>query len=69
MTEDEILKLWRSGIDKNRLAEIYKRRHNQYIRIIRASVRHRHDGRLINNKEALYIIERVIYRNIMRRHK
>ena len=64
MEEQEILKLWRSGIDKNRLAEIYKRRHNQYIRIIRASVRHRHDGRLINNKEALYVIERVIYRNV-----
>ena len=64
MDEQEILKLWRSGIDKNKLAELYKRSYNQHIRIIRSSVRHRHDGRFINNREALYIIERVIFKNI-----
>lgn len=42
MTEKDILILWRSGLDKNRLAEMYKRSYNQHIKLIRASVRHRH---------------------------
>ena len=67
MTEQEIMQLWRSGIDKNKLAEIYKRQYNQYIKLIRSSVRHRHDGRFITNYEALAYVERVIYKNIMRR--
>ena len=37
MREDEIIRLWRSGIDKNKLAEIYKRSYNQDIKMIRAS--------------------------------
>lgn len=32
------------------------------IKIIRASVRHRHDGRYISNYEALAYVERVIYK-------
>ena len=67
MTEQEILKLWRNGIDKHKLAEIHKRQYNQYIKLIRSSVRHRHDGRFITNYEALAYVERVIYKNIMRR--
>lgn len=66
MTEQEIIQMWRSGIDKHKLAEIYKRKHNQQIKIIRSSVRHRHSGKFITNREALYVIERVIYKNIMK---
>ena len=29
MREEEIVKLWKNGIDKNKLAEIYKRSYNQ----------------------------------------
>lgn len=54
-------------LDKHKLAELYKRSYNQNIRIIRSSTKHRHDGRFITNREALYIVERVIYKNIMRR--
>lgn len=46
MSENEILELWRSGIDKIRLAELYKRRHNQQVKVIRASMRHRHDRQI-----------------------
>ena len=66
MNEDDVLELWRSGINKNKLAEIYKRNYNKQIRIIRSSIRHRHDGRFITNKEALFIIERIIYKSIMK---
>lgn len=67
MTENEIIQLWRKGIDKHKLAEIYKRSYNQNVKLIRASVRHRHDSRFISNNEALYIVERVIYKEIMRK--
>ena len=66
MNEQEIITLFRSGLTKYKLAEIYKRKHNQQIKIIRSSVRHRHDGRFISNIEALYYVERVIYKNIMK---
>ena len=69
MREEEILKLWRSGLDKNKLAEIYKRQHNQHIKVIRASIRHRHDGRFITNYEALAFVEKVIYRSIIERRE
>lgn len=61
MKKEKIIELWRSGISKNKLAEIYKREYNQQIKIIRSSTRHRHDGTYISNYEALYYIERVIY--------
>lgn len=66
MKEEEILKMWNSGIDKNRLAQIYKRRYNQNIKLIRASTRHRHDGRFMTKYEALSIVERIIYKSIMK---
>ena len=54
MSEDEILSMWKSGVNKWKLAELYKRRYNQNIRIIRASVRHRHDRQI--NKQQRSII-------------
>lgn len=62
MTDKEILKKWTSGLSKNKLAEIYKREYNQHIKIIRSSVRHRHDGKFITNYGALAHVEAVIYR-------
>lgn len=49
MREEEILSLWKAGINKNKLAEIYKRRYNQNVKLIRSSVRHRHDRKIYNN--------------------
>lgn len=61
MTEKEIITLWKTGLSKNKLAEIYRREYNQQIKIIRSSVKHRHDGRFITNYEALYKVEKSIY--------
>ena len=62
MNEQEIIQLRRAGLSKNKLAEIYKRRYNEMIKIIRLDMRNRHKGRLISNYEALGVVERVIYR-------
>lgn len=62
MKEKKIIDLWRSGLSKNKIAEIYRREYNMQIKIIRSSVRHRHDGKLITNYESLAHIEAVIYR-------
>lgn len=67
MKENEIITKWKQGLSKNQLATMYKRQYNQEIKIIRSSVRHRHDGRYINNYEALAYVERVIYRYLKER--
>lgn len=63
MQEQEIISLWRRGIDKNKLAEIYKRRYNQQIKIIRLDIRNRH-VKFITYKEALSKVEQTILKNI-----
>lgn len=62
MTDKEIIQKWTSGLSKETLAKMYRRQYNQQIIIIRSSVRHRHDGKLITNYEALIKIEQVIYK-------
>lgn len=62
MQEKEIINFWKKGLSKNQLATMYKRQYNQEIKVIRATVRHRHDGIYISNYEALAYIERVIYK-------
>ncbi len=61
MLEDEILRLWKSGLSKDKLALIYKRRNNQIIKMIRLDMHNRHSGKFISNYEALAIVEKVIY--------
>ena len=67
MKENEIITKWKQGLSKNHLATMYKRQYNQEIKIIRSSVRRRHDGRYISNYEALAYVERVIYRYLKER--
>ena len=62
MTDKKIIDLWKQGLSKNKLSEIYKREYNQQIKIIRSSIKHRHDGKFISNYEALAKVERVIYK-------
>ena len=62
MEENEIITKWKQGLSKNQLATMYKKQYNQEIKIIRSSVRHRHDGRYISNYEALAYVEKIIYR-------
>ena len=69
MTDQEIIEKWEQGLSKNKLAEIYRREYNQQIRIIRSSVKHRHDGKYISNYEALAKVENTIYRYLKEREK
>ena len=62
MQDKEIIQKWKQGLSKNQLATMYKRQYNQEIKVIRSTVRHRHDGRYISNYEALAYVERVIYK-------
>ena len=67
MTDKKIIELWKQGLSKNKLSEIYKREYNQQIKIIRSSIKHRHAGRFISNYEALAKVERVIYKYLKER--
>lgn len=67
MNENEVLQLWKSGLSKNKVAEIYKRRYNQQIKLIRAEVVNRHAGRFINSYEALAVVEKVIYKEVIKK--
>lgn len=62
MTDKEIIQKWKEGLSKNNLAKIYKREYNMQIRNIRATPKHRHDGKFLTNYEALSKVEEVIYR-------
>ena len=62
MRDKEIIEKWKAGLSKNKLAERYRRKYNQQIKIIRATMKHRHDGKYISNYEALAKVENVIYR-------
>ena len=59
MKKDEIIKLWKSGLNKNKVAEVYRRNYNQRIKIIRLDPRHRHE-RFMTKYEALKYVERII---------
>ena len=62
MTEKQIIVIWKKGLSKNKIAEIYRREYNEHIKTIRRSTKHRHDGRFITNYEALYQVEKAIYK-------
>ena len=59
MTDNELLKLWRLGLDKFQLAKVYKREYNEKIKFIRLNPKHRYE-RFITNYEALKYIEELL---------
>lgn len=59
MRDDEIIKLWKSGLNKYQVAKQYMREYNQGIKIVRYGMRHRHE-RFMTKIEALEYVERVI---------
>ncbi len=60
MSEKEVLKLWKSGLSKHKVAQMYYRRYNQYIKLIRLEVVNRHAGKYITYMEALNRVEKII---------
>ena len=69
MDSREIIYLWKSGLTKHKVAEIYKRRYNQHIKLIRSDVSNRHSGNFITNYDALAVVERIIYAEIIKNSK
>ena len=67
MTDKEIIQLWKSGLSKDILAKIYKRRYNQQIKVIRTEPKNRKAGRFISNYESLAYVEKAIYRYLRER--
>lgn len=68
MRDEEILKLWRSGLNKNQVARRYMQVYNQRIKIIRYDTRHRHE-RYLTYYEALARVERIILNVIKKKGK
>ena len=69
LIDKEIISLWRSGLNKFKLAEIYKSRYNHRIRIIRSEMSNRHAGRYISNYEALAVVEKAILKYLENQRK
>lgn len=63
MNDEEILKFWKSGLNKNQVARRYMQVYNQRIKIIRYDTRHRHE-RYLTYYEALARVENLIIREI-----
>lgn len=63
MNEDEILKIWKQGLNKNQVAKIYMREYNQRIKIIRLDIKHRKE-RFMTYYEALARVERIILEEV-----
>lgn len=64
MSEDEVINLWRSGLTKYKVAEIYKRLYNQNIKLMRLEPHNRHRGSLISSYEALARVEKIILKEV-----
>ena len=67
MRDDEIIKLWKSGLNKYQVARQYMREYNQRIKIVRYDRRHRRE-RFMTKYEALAYVEKVILEYV-RRHE
>lgn len=67
--EQEILKLWKSGLSISKVAEIYRRNYNMNIKLVRTEMHNRHAGNKISKYDALSIVERVIYSYVMKSRK
>ncbi len=63
MSDEEILNLWKSGLNKNQVARRYMLAYNQKIKIIRYDRRHRHE-KFMSYYEALKKVENTILKEI-----
>ncbi len=68
MNEDEILKIWKQGLNKNQVAKIYMREYNQRIKIVRLDIKHRRE-KFMTYYEALARVERIILKEIKGKEK
>ncbi|MCI8309081.1 MAG: hypothetical protein HFJ45_02495 [Clostridia bacterium] len=69
MGNEEILNLWKKGISKTVIAKEYQRAYNQRIKAIRSELVNRHWGNFISYREALAVVEKVIYKEVIKNDK
>ncbi len=65
MTDEEIIKMWNSGVTRLSLARIYMQRYNQQVKIIRLDIKNRHT-RFITYREALNRVEKILIEEVRR---
>lgn len=65
MKDEQIIRLWKSGLNKYQVSKQYMREYNQRIKVIRYDRRHRHE-RFMTKYEALKYVENVILKEIRR---
>ena len=68
MNEEEIIKLWKSGLNKNQVARRYMQSYNQRIKVVRLDMKHRHE-RFMTYYEALARVERIILKEVRKKWK
>lgn len=66
MRDNEIISMWKSGLNKHQVAKQYMREYNQRIKIIRYDRRHRYE-RFMTKNEALAYVEKVILEYLRRK--
>ena len=69
LIDKEIIKMWRRGLNKYKLVEIYRSRYNHRIRIIRSEMPNRHAGWYISSYEALAVVEKAILKYLENQRK
>ena len=68
MSDEELLNLWKYGLNKNVVAKMYMRNYNQRIKIIRLDIKHRNE-KFLTYYEALDKVEKIILKEIKRSNK
>ncbi len=63
MTDEEIIKMWHSGVTRLSLARIYMQRYNQQVKITRLDIKNRH-ARFITYREALNRVEKILIKEV-----
>jgi len=66
MNDNDILILWKTGLNKNQVARRYMQSYNQRIKIIRLDIKHRRE-KFMTYYEALARVERIILKEIKNR--
>lgn len=63
MNDNDILILWKTGLNKNQVARRYMQVYNQRIKVVRLDMKHRKE-RFMTYYEALNKVERIILEEV-----
>jgi len=68
MKDEQIIRLWKSGLNKYQVSKQYMREYNQRIKVIRYDRKHRHE-KFMTKYEALAYVERAILKYLESQRK